>query len=99
MDNDCNGVVDDIAGLGEACTLRAELSPDCTAEGILRCEPEGRGEQRGREEAPGHEVAADPHDVGEVRQAAEAHGADIDWQSQPGEGTRFTVTIPLEQEA
>ncbi|MCB0007252.1 MAG: response regulator [Anaerolineales bacterium] len=33
------------------------------------------------------------------RQAAEAHGADIDWQSQPGEGTRFTVTIPLEQEA
>ena len=33
------------------------------------------------------------------RQAAEAHGADIEWQSQPGEGTRFTVTIPLEHEA
>ena len=33
------------------------------------------------------------------QQAAEAHGADISWQSEPGQGTSFTVTIPLETDA
>ncbi len=43
VDNDCDGLVDNNLGVGEACTLTADLTPGCESVGVWACEPEGRG--------------------------------------------------------